>query len=175
MCFYLNDVSYAETHSHSIMDIDRFIQRLEDPCFVPTLETDYKELTALILILDIALDDGRSTKVDLSDAAAETKFNKDVDALAATIKDIMTSIGTPGPGFVSRIDAKEVLEVVSQRITDTVRSKSKPKHTWFNDSEEKKVEDMRLEQKGMANFLSRMERIGTNGTNGTNGISGQAK
>ncbi|KAE8450336.1 hypothetical protein EG329_006764 [Mollisiaceae sp. DMI_Dod_QoI] len=165
MCFYFNDIAYSKHHSHSLMDIDTFIGRLEAPEFDTSPQTDYRELTALIMLLDIALDDGRSTKLDLSDPAVENKFNEDVDALGNAIKQIMTSIGNPGAAFISRIEAKEILELVSQRIVDTVRTKRKPRHTWFDHDRGKKEEDLQSEKKGMANFVTKMKSIGSNGVN----------
>ncbi|KUJ23534.1 uncharacterized protein LY89DRAFT_635843 [Mollisia scopiformis] len=166
MCFYFNDATYAKSHSHTLMDMESFINRLHSPDFDTSPQTDYRELTALILLLDIALDDGRSTKLDLTDAAVEKKFNEDVDALRVGIKEIFNSIGHPGTAFISRIEAKEALELVSQRITDTVRTKRKPRHTWFDQDVGKKDEDLQSEKKGMADFVSRMKGIG-NGTNGS--------
>lgn len=142
------------------MDLNTFITRLHDPVFDCTPSTDYRELTALIQLLDIALDDGRSSSLNLTDANVEEDFNKDVDALSQAIKGIFKKIGNPGAAFISRIEAKEVLELVSQRIVDTVRTKRRMKHTWFDDEAGKKLEDLQSEKKGMAHFVSRMKGIG---------------
>jgi hypothetical protein len=159
MCFYFNNVVYAEKYSYQLMDMDTFITRLHDPVFDTNPRTDYRELTALILLLDIALDDGRSAALDLTDAKVEEEFNKDIDALSLAIKDIFNGIGNPGAAFISRIEAKEVLELVSQRIIDTVRTKRPKKHTWFDDDMGKKVEDLQSEKKGMASYLSKIKDI----------------
>ncbi|KAF8859377.1 hypothetical protein BDZ45DRAFT_650149 [Acephala macrosclerotiorum] len=165
MCFYFNDIEYAKTHSHSIMDLDSFISRLDDPAFDTTSKTDYVELKALIMLMDIALDDGRSTKLDLSDPVVEKKFNEDVEALSAAIKDILTGIGQPGAGFISRTEAREMIDLVSDRMKETLRTKRKSTHTWFDLDKGRKEEDMQSEKKGMASFVSRMKNIGNNSVN----------
>jgi hypothetical protein len=146
-------------------DIDAFITRLDDSAFDTNAQTDYRELTALILLLDIAVDDGRSVKLDLSDKAIEKMFDDSIEELSAAIKDIMRSIGNPGAAFISRIEAKEVLELVSQRVSDTLRSKPKSKQTWFDKARGNPEEDLDSEKKGMQSFISRVKAIG-DGVNG---------
>lgn len=165
ICFYFDDIVYSKAHSHSIMHLDAFIKRLDDPAFDTNAKTDYRELTALILLLDIAVDDGRSMNLDLSDKAIEAKFDEKIEMFGATIKNIMRSIGNPGAAFISRIEAKEVLELVSQRISDTLRSKPRAKQTWFDKAQGKPEEDLDSERRGMQSFISRVKEIG-NGVNG---------
>jgi hypothetical protein len=159
MCFYFDKVSYSKDHSHCIMDLDVFIRRLDDPDFDTNPQTDYRELAALILLLDVAIDDGRSMNLDLTDTVAEKKFDENIEDFGATIKDIMRSIGNPGAAFISRIEAKEVLELVSQRVSDTLRSKPKPKQTWLGKG--KPEEDLESERRGMQSFISRVKEIGS--------------
>jgi hypothetical protein len=161
MCFYFESLFFSTSHSHNLMDIDRFIRRLDDPDFDTTSQTDYRELAALVSLLDIAVDDGRSIQLDLSDKAIERKFNEDIDSFVATIKEIMGSIGNPGAAFISRIEAKETLELVSQRISDSVRTKPKPKETWLGGIKGSKEEEaLDAEKSGMQRFVSRMRGIG---------------
>lgn len=161
MCFYFKDLSFSKNHSHSIMDLNVFIRRLDDPDFDANSQTDYRELTALILLLDTAVDDGRSMNLDLSVPSIEKKFDEDIEDFGATIKDVMRSIGNPGAAFISRIEAKEVLELVSQRISDTLRSKPKPKNSLFDKA--KPAENLESERKGMRSFISRVQEISSNG------------
>ena len=157
MCFYFNSLFYSINPSHDLMDLERFIKRLRDPVFDTTSKTDYRELAALIAILDIAVDDGRNSRIDLSNMAIERKFNEDIDTLVATIKEIMGSIGNLGAAFISRIEAKESLELVSQRISDTLRSKPKPKQTWLEEALRKPEEDLDAEKLGMQSFVTKMK------------------
>ncbi|KIN01501.1 hypothetical protein OIDMADRAFT_54617 [Oidiodendron maius Zn] len=158
MCFYFNDISYSLKHSHSLMDLGQFITRLEDPTFDLTLPVDYRELTALVSLLDIAVDDARPIGIDLNDRDQERRFNKDIDDLAATIKDLMKSIGNPGAAFISKIEAKEALELVAQRISDTLRSKPKPRDTVFDGPLGRGRDDLEGERAGLQNFLSKMKK-----------------
>lgn len=167
MSFYFNNLSYSTKHSHLSMDLEKFLDRLDDHEFDTGAETDYRELAALISLLDIALDDGRSLGLDLKDAETADRFDKNVDDLAGIIKGIMNSIGNPGAAFISRIEAKEVLELVCQRISDTLRSKPKAKITVFDRKkhEEKPKENLDKEKNFMASHFSKGKAIG-NGTNG---------
>ena len=158
MCFYFDDISYALKHSHDLMDLDKFMTRLEDPTFDVAPQADYRKLTALVCLLDIAVDDARSTGIDLTDKAQEKRFDRDIDDLAAMIKDLMKGIGNPGAAFISKIEAKEALELVAQRISDTLRSKPKPKETVFDGPRGKGQEDLEAERAGLENFLSKMKR-----------------
>ena len=156
MCFFFKDEFYSSRPPYSTMDIGRFITRLGERDFDARPQTEYAQLTALIILLDIAVDDGRSNKVDLTDPNTEERFNTDVDVLVATIKDIMTSIGNPGAAFISRLEAKEALELVSQRIADTVRTKKVVKDSWFDRG---KKDELKSEQRGMSDFLMKVDRI----------------
>lgn len=138
------------------MNLNLFITRLEDPTFDLTPDADYRELTALVSLLDIAVDDARSTGLDLTDKEQERRFDKDIDDLAATIKDLMKGIGNPGAAFISKIEAKEALELVAQRIADTLRSKPKPKDTVFDGPRLK--DDLEAERAGIQSFLSKMKK-----------------
>jgi hypothetical protein len=138
------------------MDLNLFIDRLNDQAFDTTHQTDYRELAALISLLDIAVDDARSVGIDLTDRKTEEQFDDDVEAFAAAIKNIIRSIGTPGAAFMSKIEAKEVLELVSQRIGDTLRSRPKAKQTVWDDARRERTEEnMDGERNYMKQFLSR--------------------
>lgn len=161
MCFYFNDISYSRKHSHHLMDLRLFLARLQDSAFDLTPQADYRELTALVSLLDIAVDDARSVGIDLRDEEKAYHFDTDVDALAAAVKDLMKGIGNPGAAFISKIEAKEALELVAQRIADTLRSKPKPKDTVF-DGPRRRERDMDGERAGLQSFLSKMKKTTPN-------------
>jgi hypothetical protein len=163
MSFYFNDLSYSTKHSYLIMALDKFIDRLEDHDFDTDSQTDYRELAALISLLGIAIDDGRSLDLDLEDAETAQRFDKKIDELAGIIKGIMNSIGNPGAAFISRIEAKEVMELVSQRISDTLRSKPKAKITVFDPKKLEEKNNLDKEKKFMASHFSiKASEDGTN-------------
>ncbi|KAF4635782.1 hypothetical protein G7Y89_g2304 [Cudoniella acicularis] len=159
MCFYFDDLSYSSAHPQTKTNLNRIIERLDDPAFDANSQTDYRELAALVSILDIAVDDARTPNLDLTDKDTARDFDESVDLLVAIIKDVMRSIGNPGAAFISRIEAKEALELVSQRISDTLRSRPKPKLTHFD---VKKEENLKGERIGMSAFLSKMKGSGSN-------------
>lgn len=162
MCFYFGDPSYSQAHSHTSTNLDKFIDRIENPIFKTTPETDYRELGSLIALLDIAVDDGRSPGLDLTDKVSAEHFDEDVDYLVAIIKEVMRGIGNPGAAFISKIEAKEKIELVSQRIADTMRSKPKPKLTHFDMHHV--GENLKAEKVGMSSFLSKMKGVKTENT-----------
>ena len=163
MCFYFNEISYSTDHPHTTFELPKFMDRLDESAFNINDETDYQQVAALILLLDVAVDDGRCVYLDLSNASAAERFDEDVDNLVFAIKDVMRNIGNPGAAFISRIEAKEALELVSQRIADTLRSKPKPKKTVF-DGPKKRDEDHTVEQARMSSFVSKMKK-GTEAVN----------
>jgi hypothetical protein len=157
MCFFFNDVSYAAEHPHTVFDLHKFMDRLEEPVFDINDKTDYQQLAALVLLLDVAVDDGRNEYLDLTSRSAAESFDQDVDDLVMTIKDVVKGIGSPGAAFISRIEAKEALELVSQRIADTLRSRPKPKKSVF-DGIHLKEEDHSGERDKMHKFVSKMKK-----------------
>lgn len=165
MSFYFNDLSYSTKHSHLIMDLDKFMNRLDDRDFDTDPQTDYRELAALISLLDVAVDDGRSLDLDLKATKTAKLFDKNIEEFAGIIKGIMNSIGNPGAAFISRIEAKEVMELVSQRISDTLRSKPKAKITVFD--RKKPEENLDRQRKLMATHFSKA-------TTTKDGVNGQA-
>ncbi|EKD14596.1 uncharacterized protein L3040_000120 [Drepanopeziza brunnea f. sp. 'multigermtubi'] len=150
--FFFNSLSYAKTHSHTLMSLDSVIDRLADPVFDTKPSTKYRDLAALLNLLDIAVDDGKSLSVDLTNKKVEEKYNKDVEELSATINSIMSGINTGGASNISRMEAKSLADNVSKRIAVTLRTKRKPKENWFDG---KKEEDFEREKKGMAGFLAK--------------------
>ncbi|KAM3075851.1 hypothetical protein ACMFMG_006626 [Clarireedia jacksonii] len=158
LAFYFNDHSKALQPPTLIIDLPEITQRLHDAPFKITPETDYHELGSLILLLDIAVDNGRSADLDLKDPESETQFNNKVDALAMAITSI--SISYSGAAYISRIEAKEVVELVGNRISNTVRSRLKPKHNIYDESLVglRRKEDFGQEQKGMSTFMEMLKK-----------------
>jgi hypothetical protein len=132
LAFFFNDVEYTTNAPQKLIDLSDIRTRLEQPQFKIDKDTDYYELAAMISILDIAIDDGRSTTIPLTDPEAEQEFNTEVDALAARVYIMWSHISDAGASFMSRIDAKEVLESLRQRLSYAVRTKPKPKKGIFD-------------------------------------------
>lgn len=149
---FFDSLFYAKTHSHTNMSLDAIIDRLADPIFDTRPSTKYRELAALLNLLDIAVDDGKSLSLDLTVKKVEEKYNRDIEELSATINSIMSGISTAGASNISRMEAKSSADSVSKRIAVTLRTKRKPKEQWF---ERKREEGFEREKKSMASFLAK--------------------
>lgn len=157
MCFFFNDLSHSSTPPHTAIDLNWFIDRLDEPAFDTNSNTDYHDLCALVSLLDIAVDDGRSVNVDLTNSETAQFFDDMVDALVEAIREVMAGIGNPGAAYISRIEAREALELVSQRISDTLRTKPKRRAMHFDIPRTRTTEDLEREKAGMSAFLARMK------------------
>ncbi|TVY49725.1 hypothetical protein LOCC1_G000237 [Lachnellula occidentalis] len=156
MCFFFDDIAYSIDHPHTTFDLQKFMERLQEPAFEINEKTEYQQLTALIYLLDVAVDDGRCAYLDLANSSAAERFDEDVDHFVVTIKGVLTKIGSPGAAFISKLEAREALLLVSQRIADTLRSKPKPKKSVFDGL--KKKEDHTSAQAGIDSFLSKYKK-----------------
>jgi predicted nucleic acid-binding Zn-ribbon protein len=154
LAFFFSDIGYATKPSHDHTDLWEITKRLNDPQFKIRKDMDYRELAALISILDIAIDNGQSTENDLTDSEVERDFNTDVDDLADRIKIIWSTINDAGASFMSRIDAKEVMEGLRNRLIYGVRTKLKPKQSIF-DSVPDNSESLRKQSAMMSKYFKR--------------------
>ncbi|SZF05496.1 unnamed protein product [Blumeria hordei] len=160
LCFLFNDSTYAKSHPHQLADLSILIERLEQDDFQSRCYQDYRQLKALVMLLDIAADDGQSSQRPISDPAVETNFNDDVEQFSASVRRLLGGIGAPQTGYISKIQAKEMIEMISQRIIHTMRTKPKPVHEWFVDSG-KSSDGMPVERQRMADFVAKIKGAGT--------------
>src|SRR4051794_37236011 len=121
----------------------KYLSRSEDPFEIFTLacnklreeqfdvkdDSNYVEITALISILDIAVDG--ASRTSFKNPTEEKAFNRQVDTLARVVKGILSSIVDTGASFISRTEAKEALDGVYNRLLYGVRTKEKPKPQIF--------------------------------------------
>lgn len=151
---FFSDIGYASRPSYDHLDLWEITKRLNEQKFKISRDTDHHELAALISILDIAIDNGQSTGSNLNDTVLESEFNTDVDELADRIKVIWSSINDGGASFMSRIDAKEVMEGLRNRLIYGVRTKLKPKQSIF-DSVPDDIEGVRKQSAMMSKYFKR--------------------
>ncbi|PVH84915.1 hypothetical protein DL98DRAFT_651230 [Cadophora sp. DSE1049] len=163
-CFFHDSLSHASQSSYHSTSLDSIMSTLHGPRFriKPQTDTspgtDYHELRALIYLLDVTLDDGLSSDRDLSDKEQEEMFNEDIEEFSKQLDWIGSKIQTGGAAFFTRLDTKEALTLVKQRAVGMLRTKSKLKHSWYNENEEKErksLESFEREKKGMASFLKK--------------------
>lgn len=115
------------------------MHRLKMSDFKINSDTDYLELRALVILMEITVDNGEFNQHNLIEDSREENFNNDVDEFSMAIKNIFCGMGTPGAAFISKIKAKEAVETFSRRITLTMRTKQKSVHDWFIDRGKKQV------------------------------------
>ncbi|RKF56829.1 hypothetical protein GcM3_192008 [Golovinomyces cichoracearum] len=154
-CFLFNDLRFATAPSQNIFNFNTFIDRLKSKDLQVTHDTNYYELRALIMLMDIAVDDGRSSSVDLNDQCIEDTFNNHVDNFSMSIKEILGRLKTQDTGYVSKIQAVEAIEAFSQRVIHTMRTKPKPVHEWFVERGKRK-NALEQERRDMESFVAKM-------------------
>lgn len=144
--FFSKNVEEIITASDNTLVLWEVTRQLEEqPQFKINKDTNYPELAALMSILDIAIDNGLPINHNVvTDREGEVRFDKEVDDLAARIKQIWGSINDAGASFMSRINAKEVIQVLRMRLEHAIRTKPKPKLSIFerdlvNDDEVKRA------------------------------------
>ena len=156
LTFYFSDLSKSLHPPQTIISIPTLTLRLQEPAFHINRNTDYRELAALILLLDVAIDNGRSDDLDLEDKEVERQFNNDVDDLATKVTS--SYINFSGAANLSRVEAKEIMELVGNRIKHTVRSRPKPKHNIYEESMQafnKREKTLGGMQENMSKYLNK--------------------
>jgi hypothetical protein len=127
LAFFFDDVKYSVQAPEVTLDLRDITRKLNEPQFKLDRESDYHELSATISILDIAIDNGQSLEKDITIPKYERAFNEEVDELAARIYVLWSSINDAGAAFFSRIDAKQVMDGLRQRLLYAVRTELQPK------------------------------------------------
>lgn len=70
--------------------------------------------------------------------AAEAQFNAEVDLLIKPVRTLSRSIIDAGASHIAKTDAKAVVEALLERLQFAVRTKRKPKMSFFDDTPESK-------------------------------------
>lgn len=123
--FFFDELSRADKKPEDTVNIRAVIDRLDDPHFTINAETDYQELAALMLLLNIAMGDAASNKITRE---SSKDFDAEVDELTASMKSMYTRVMPQSQGIhVSRIEAKSALEMIRDRLVYQLRTTRKPK------------------------------------------------
>lgn len=109
---------------------------------------DYHSFAALTSIVDIAIDAGTILDTATFDNKTENRFNRHVDRLADVIKALFTSIQDSGASHLKRVEAKECLQALHFRLLYGVRTKEKPKKSFFEIGSAKQRERQRMAMEG---------------------------
>lgn len=121
------------------------------------MKTDFAELKATVILLDIAVDDG-SVVAAFDDREDEKAFNDGVDELAVKLREIWRKINDSGMKL-ARTEAKSVVEWVQQRLSNTVRTRRKAKKSVFDIPGEAEDPFLPRQQDYMKNFLRKKPKF----------------
>ncbi|KAF9879352.1 hypothetical protein CkaCkLH20_02895 [Colletotrichum karsti] len=132
IAFFLRDAALASRHPDHAMSVRLILARVKDSDFQINNKTDYADLKAQVLLLDMAVDDG-SFVPDEDDKEHQKTFNAEVDDLARRLKAIWRGINDTGAANLTRTEAKSVLEWVGQRLSYSVRTRPPPTQSIFGD------------------------------------------
>ncbi|OAR01432.1 hypothetical protein LLEC1_05400, partial [Akanthomyces lecanii] len=153
--FLFHDASLARRAPEEVVTLPKIIQRLAQPEFQVGPATEFAELRAAILILDMAVDDGSVIAfASDDDTDAEDEFNAHVDELAARLNEIWRRTNDTGMKL-ARTEAKSVVEWVQKRVTHTVRTRRKRAKSIFDvpGQERKQKKDLPRQQEFMKSFF----------------------
>lgn len=125
----LQDDALARHNSEDIVNLRTIIECLRGESFAIRPTTDFAELRASIILLDIAVDDGSIVHFD--DRDDENKFNEEIDELAGKLREIWRKTNDAGMRL-ARTEAKSVVEWVQQRLLHSVRTRKEARKSVFD-------------------------------------------
>jgi len=128
IAFFFNDPTLARSHPDGTLTLASVIALLKEDRFRIGRQTDYAQLAAEMHLLNLAVDDGSHRPQEQGERA----FNAEVDELTRQLKHIWGSINDAGVSFMSRTEAKSVIEWVQERLMYTVRTRPQPKQSIFD-------------------------------------------
>ena len=150
VAFLLEDPRMCEHDPQGLVTISHSLALVQEEKFRVSPSTDFPELKANMLILDVAIDDGFSG--DPLTPEEETAFNEKVDELAHRLREIWKRINDSGMKL-TRTEAKSVIEWVQQRMTYSVRTKRRMKTSVFDIPALREDTTLPQQQDYMKNFL----------------------
>lgn len=151
MVFLFDDPDLGRHHPDNTVSVRGIIDRLEeDDDFSVGPKTDFAELQANIILLNIAIDDGSFASAD--DPGAVREFNSEIDELTTQLRGIWRKINDAGMKL-ARTEAKSVIEWVQQRLAHSVRTRRKAKKSVFDLPGQREDPFLPQQQNYMKNFL----------------------
>ncbi|KOS20062.1 hypothetical protein ESCO_005709 [Escovopsis weberi] len=147
--YLFDDPSIARQHPDDVITLRRAAELLEAADFAISKRTDFAELKARTILLDIVVDDGCAPAAE----EAARAFDADIDELARRLEKIGKMIDDSGMRL-ERTEAKTALKWVQMRVLHSVRTKRQPRKNVY---EGDVVSDASLprQQEMMRNFVQR--------------------
>ncbi|POS72836.1 hypothetical protein DHEL01_v208765 [Diaporthe helianthi] len=161
--FFFDDLRRADKRPEDTVNIRAVIDRLEEADeFQINQDTDYHEFEALVMMLNAALGDA-SRQDDRAEKSA-VSFDAEVDELAEGLKSMLTRVAPLNRGLhVSRIEAKNAMELLRERLLYQVRIKPIPKKNIFGMHEDVEEDASLPKQRDfMKGFLRKKGASGVN-------------
>jgi hypothetical protein len=128
-----------------LTDIDIYnlaLVRLRSPELSVTSETDFVELAATITMLDIALTGLLLLNFQNSVSGDQAAFDAKVDVLATELRALWVKINdTHGASMLPRMEAKQAVDGVRNRLLFAVRTRPPPKESLFDDTKAEEGEN----------------------------------
>jgi hypothetical protein len=116
--------------------------RLRSPELSVTSETDFVELAATITMLDIALTGLLLLNFQNSVSGDQAAFDAKVDVLATELRALWVKINdTHGASMLPRMEAKQAVDGVRNRLLFAVRTRPPPKESLFDDTKAEEGEN----------------------------------
>ncbi|KAG6037240.1 hypothetical protein E4U41_005246 [Claviceps citrina] len=150
------DAALARHNSEDTVNLVALIDCLNGDDFAIRPTTDFAELRANIILLDIAVDDGSVLHFD--DRDDETTFNDQVDELAGRLREIWRKINDAGMKL-ARTEAKSVVELVQQRVLYTIRTRKKARASIFDLPGQQEDSSLPRQRDFMQKFLQRKPNL----------------
>ncbi|KAM0439716.1 hypothetical protein ACHAPT_000810 [Fusarium lateritium] len=148
--FLFDDPDLGRHHPDNTVSVQGIIDRLGEEDFSVGPKTDFAELQANVILLNIAVDDGSFASADDPDAVKE--FNSEIDELTVQLRGIWRKINDAGMKL-ARTEAKSVIEWVQQRLAHSVRTRRKAKKSVFDVPGQQVDPFLPQQQNYMKNFL----------------------
>lgn len=160
VAFLLGDPALGRHHPDDVITIRGAIDCLGGSAFAVGHKTDFAELRAGILLLDMAIDDG--SFAFMGDDDEEKKFNEDIDELALKLREIWRKINDSGMKL-ARTEAKSVIEWVQQRLSHSVRTRRKARKSVFDIPGQREDPFLPRQQDYMSKFLKKQPEEASSG------------
>lgn len=156
--FFFDDLHRADKRPEDTVNIRAVIDRLEEADeFQINQDTDYHEFEALMMMLNAALGDA-SRQDDRAERSA-VSFDAEVDELAEGLKSMLTRVAPLNRGLhVSRIEAKNAMELIRERLLYQVRIKAVPKKNIFGLQDDAEDASLPKQRDFMKGFLKKNNR-----------------
>ncbi|KAL1876223.1 hypothetical protein Daus18300_002851 [Diaporthe australafricana] len=156
--FFFDDLQRADKRPEDTINIRAIIDRLEEADeFQINQNTDYLEFEALMMMLNVAL--GEASRHDDRTEKSAVNFDAEVDELADGLKSMLTRVAPLNRGLhVSRIEAKNAMELIRERLLYQVRIKAVPKIGIFGIQEDAEETSLPKQRDFMKEFFLKKEK-----------------